>query len=152
MSVHVELMVVQRKAETMWDGDLLKGNGSVKVGSGALPQFPVTWASRTEQPGGKTSPEELLMAAHSACYSMAFSAALGRNKTPPQSLHVTATSSFDKVGEGWKITKVDLQVVGKVPGLSQAQFQELAKAAEKGCPVSNALRNNVEITVSAKLE
>lgn len=145
-------MVVQRKAETIWEGDLLKGNGSVKIGSGALPQFPVTWASRTEQPGGKTSPEELIVAAHSACYSMAFSATLGRNRTPPQSLHVTATSSFDKVGEGWKITKIELEVVGKVPGLTQTQFEELAKTAEKGCPVSNALRNNVEISVTARLE
>lgn len=145
-------MTAQRKAETVWEGDLLKGNGRVKMNTGVFPEFPVTWASRTEQPAGKTSPEELLAAAHSSCYAMALSATLARNRTPPERLHVTATSTFDRVGDGWKVTKMELSVAGKVPGLNQAQFEELARAGEKGCPISNALRNNVEISVSAKLE
>ncbi|HZW55649.1 MAG TPA: OsmC family peroxiredoxin [Nitrososphaerales archaeon] len=145
-------MAVQRKAETTWNGDLLKGSGTVKVGTGSLPDFPVSWASRTEAPGGKTSPEELLAAAHASCYAMAFSATLARRGTPPQTLHVSATCTFDRVGEGWKVTKMDLEVIGKVPGLNQQQFEEAARTGEKGCPISNALRNNVEITVNAKLE
>jgi len=145
------MAAAQRRADVVWNGDLLNGNGQVKIGSGALPEFPVTWASRTEQPGGKTSPEELLAAAHASCFAMAFSATLARNKTPPSRLHVTATSTFDKVGDGWKVTRMDLNVSGVVAGLDQNKFSELAKTAEKGCPISNALRNNVEISVNAEL-
>jgi lipoyl-dependent peroxiredoxin len=145
-------MAAQRKAEAVWEGDLLSGKGVVDMASGAIPEFPVTWASRTEQPAGKTSPEELLAAAHASCYAMAFSATLARNRTPPKKLVVTATSTFDKVGDGWKVTKMELNVVGNVPGLDQEKFAELAKAGEKGCPISNALRNNVEITVMSSLE
>jgi lipoyl-dependent peroxiredoxin len=146
------LMATQRRAVAIWDGDLLKGNGRVKVDSGALQEFPVSWSARTEQPGGKTSPEELLAAAHASCYAMALSATLARNRTPPMRLQVSATCTFDKVGDGWKVTKIELQVSGKVQGLTQSQFDELAIAGEKGCPISNALRNNVDISVHAKLE
>jgi len=146
-------MAVQRKAEAIWNGDLLKGSGTVRVGTGALPEFPVSWAARTEAPGGKTSPEELLAAAHASCYAMALSATLARKGTPPQTLHVSATCTFDKVESGgWKVARMDLEVRGKVSGLDQTQFEEAAKAGEKGCPISNALRNNVEINVNAKLE
>jgi len=145
-------MTAQRKAEVVWEGDLLNGSGKVKISSGAVPEFPVTWATRTEQPAGKTGPEELLAAALASCYAMAFSATLARNRTPPKALHVTATSTFDKVGDAWKVTKMELDVVGNVPGLDQGKFSELAKTGEKGCPISNALRNNVEITVNSKLE
>lgn len=145
-------MAAQRTADVTWEGDLLTGNGKVDVSSGVLPEFSVSWASRTEQPAGKTSPEELLAAAHASCFAMAFSATLARNRTPPKRLHVTATSTFDKVGDGWKVTKMALNVQGIVPGLDQQKFSELAKTAEKGCPISNALRNNVEITVESKLE
>jgi osmotically inducible protein OsmC len=145
-------MPAVRKAEATWEHDLLKGHGSVTVESGALPEFPVTWAARTEQSGGKTSPEELLAAAHAACFSMAFSAALARNRTPPDRLSVSAACTFDKVGEGWKVTKMDLEVTGTVPGLDAAKFQELAHGAKDGCPISNALKGNVEIRlVSARL-
>jgi lipoyl-dependent peroxiredoxin len=146
------IMVVQRSSETIWEGDLLRGNGRVKVASGSLPEFPVTWASRTEAPQGKTSPEELLAAAHASCFAMAFSATLARNRTPPERLNVKATCTFDKIGEGWKVTKMELQAAGKVAGLTEPQFQEMARKAEMGCPISNAIRNNVEIVVNAKLE
>ncbi len=145
-------MAVQRKAEVVWEGDLLKGNGVVKLISGALPEFPVTWASRVEQPGGKTSPEELLAAAQASCYAMALSATLARNRTPPQKLHITAVCTLDKVGDANKVTTMQISVEGNVPGLTQQQFDELAKKAEGGCPISNALRGNVEITLSAHLE
>ena len=143
--------MVQRTASVVWEKDLLKGSGTVTTGSGAFHQFPVTWASRTEASGGKTSPEELLAAAHASCYAMALSATLARKGTPPEHLEVTAVCSFEKVGDGWKVTTSELSVKGKVPGLDANAFEETAKAAEKGCPISNAIRNNVEIRLSASL-
>ena len=141
-----------RSAEVVWNGDLAKGNGTAKVHSGALPSFPVTWAARTEQPGGKTSPEELLAAAHASCYAMAFSSTLAKRGTPPERLSVRAVVSFEKGSDGWKVTRSELTVKGKVPGLDQAKFEEAARAGEKGCPISNALRNNVQIILNAQLE
>jgi len=121
------------------------------MSSGALPDFPVTWASRTETPEGKTSPEELLAAAHASCYAMALSATLSRRRTPPERLNVTAQCTLDKVGDGFKVTTMELTVRGRVPGLEQSVFQEVAQVAEKSCPISNAIRNNVEIRLTAKL-
>jgi osmotically inducible protein OsmC len=144
-------MAAIRKATAVWEHDLLKGHGTVKGDSGAANALPVTWAARTEQPGGMTSPEELLAAAHAACYAMAFSGALGRAQHPPEKLTVTAAATFDKVNDAWKVTTMDLDVKGKVPGLDAAKFEELAKAAEKGCPISNAIRGNVEIRLHASL-
>ena len=141
-----------RSAEVVWEKDLLTGHGSVKIMSGAIPEFPVTWASRTEAPGGKTSPEELLAAAHASCYAMALSATLARKRTPPERLNVTAKCTFDKVGDGFKVTTMELTVRGKVPTLQASAFQEAAQAAEKACPISNAIRNNVEIKLSATLD
>ena len=109
------------------------------------------WAARTERPDGKTSPEELLAAAHASCYAMAFSNTLAQSGHPPKTLHVTAVCSLDRVEGGIRISAMQLNVVGEVPGIDQAQFEELAKKGEQGCPVSNALRNNLEITVQAKL-
>jgi lipoyl-dependent peroxiredoxin len=147
-----DAMSAERYAETVWEHDLAKGSGRVRGGSGAFQNLAVTWASRTEAPAGKTSPEELLAAAHASCFAMAFSATLGRNQHPPERLTVKATSTFDKVGEAWRVTKIDLAVRGKVPGLDPARFSELAQTAEKGCPISNALRGNVAISVAATLE
>ena len=144
-------LAAQRRADVVWENDLLNGSGRVKFGSGALPESSVTWAARTEQPGGKTSPEELLAAAHASCYAMALSATLARNRTPPKRLEVSAVATFDKVGDAWKVTKMDLNVTGTVQGLDSAKFAELAKAGEAGCPISNALRNNVEIRLNATL-
>jgi len=146
-------MATQRRAEVIWENDLLNGSGTIKeVGSGAFSDLPLSWSARTEQSGGKTSPEELLAAAHASCFAMAFSANLARNKTPPQRLNVTAVCTFDKVGEGWKVTTMDLSVIGKVSGIDQMKFDEVARKAEQGCPISNAIRNNVEIKLNAKLE
>lgn len=111
----------------------------------------VSWSARTEASGGKTSPEELLAAAHAACYSMALSAGLGRLQKPPERLDVRATATFDKVGDGWKVTTMELNVVGKVPGLSAAEFESAARSAAEGCPISGALKGNVAVSVQAKL-
>jgi lipoyl-dependent peroxiredoxin len=144
-------MAAKRTANAVWTGDLLRGQGTVKGTSGALGEMGVSWSSRTEAPAGKTSPEELLAAAHAACFSMALSAGLGRIQKPPESISVSATATFDKVGDGWKVTSMVLDVVGKVPGLSAAEFEAAATAAGQGCPISGALKGNVDITVHAKL-
>ena len=143
----------ERRAEVTWEGSLAQGSGKIdSVGSGALGTLPVTWASRTERSDGKTSPEELIAAAHAACYAMAFSHTLAQAGTPAEKLHVTAVSSFEPVGGGYKITTMELDVRGKVPSLDEAGFEEAAHKAEQGCPVSNALRNNVEIRLKTHLE
>lgn len=111
----------------------------------------VSWSARTEAPGGKSSPEELLAAAHASCYSMALSAGLSRAQHPPAKLEVTATTTFDKVGDGWKVTKTELSVVGHVPGISPEEFAAAAQAAGAGCPISGALKGNVAISVQARL-
>jgi osmotically inducible protein OsmC len=143
----------ERRAEVTWEGNLLHGQGKiVSVGSGALGELPITWASRTERSDGKTSPEELLAAAHAACYAMAFSHTLAQAGTPAQRLTVSAVCAFEQVGGGFKVTTMDLDVRGSVPGLDQAGFEKTAQQAEQNCPISNALRNNVQINVKASLE
>lgn len=144
-------MAAKRTAEAVWEGDLLHGHGTVKGTSGALGSMGVSWSSRTEAPSGRTSPEELLAAAHAACYSMALSAGLGRLQKPPERLNVSATATFDKVGDGWKVTTMELSVVGKVPGITAAEFATAAQAAAQGCPISGALKGNVVVSVNATL-
>jgi osmotically inducible protein OsmC len=144
-------MAVERKANVKWTGDLLRGTGNIHFNSGAISDSPVTWASRTEAPGGKTSPEELLAAAHAACFSMALSAGLARARTPPKELDVSATCVLDKVGDAFRVTEMHLEVIGTVPGASEESFLEQAEAAEKGCPISNALKGNVKISLKATL-
>jgi lipoyl-dependent peroxiredoxin len=144
------MATAERTASTTWEGDLPKGRGTVTVNSGAMGDFPVTWASRTERPEGKTSPEELIAAAHSSCFSMALSNVLAQGGNPPESLHVTSTVTFDS-GQG-KVTESRITVRGRVPGMDDAAFQEAVRTAEQGCPVSNALRGNLEMPVDAALE
>lgn len=146
-------MAAVRKAEATWGGDLPTGKGSVSgATSGLFKDLPVTWASRTEAPDGRTSPEELLAAAHSSCFAMALSAGLGRGGTPPQELRVSATVTFDKVGDGWGVVSSVLDVRGRVSGLDQAAFQQAAEGAKDGCPISQALKGNVKLSVTATLE
>jgi lipoyl-dependent peroxiredoxin len=129
------------------------GSGMVKVASGALPDFPISWPARSEDnSNGKTSPEELLAAAQASCFAMALSAALARNKTPPERLDVSAECTFDKVGEGYKVTKMEINVRGKVPNLDNAKFEELATNAANSCPISTALKGNVQISETAALQ
>lgn len=146
-------MAALRHAEVTWKGDLIGGAGTIDyVSSGAFSRMPVTWASRTEAHDGRTSPEELIASAHAACYAMAFSGGLGRNGTPPTALKVTATVTFDKLEAGWKVVSSALTVRGTVPGIDAAEFARLADVAKDGCPVSGALKGNVELSVEATLE
>ena len=145
-------MGVTRRAEVGWDGDLMSGSGMIRyVSSGSISRLPVTWASRTEASDGRTSPEELIAAAHASCYSMAFSAGLARNGTPPQHLEVEAVVAFDKTEAGWRIVGSRITVEGTVPNIDETKFVELAEAAKDGCPVSQALKGNVDLSVVATL-
>lgn len=144
---------IERQATAKWNGDLMSGSGTFSGGSGALSGLPVTWVARTEAPGGKTSPEELIAAAHSTCYAMAFSNTLAKAGHAPKSLEVTATVELDpKASGGPKVTRSALKVVGDVPGLTNDAFVELADQADKGCPISNLLRGGATITVEASLQ
>jgi osmotically inducible protein OsmC len=139
-----------RKAEVVWKGDLMSGSGTiVSSGSGALSNLDVNWKARTESSDGSTSPEELIAAAHAACYAMAFSNTLATAGHVAERLSVDAVCHFEP-GKG--ITRSDLAVSGRVAGLDAAEFQRLAKEGEQGCPVSNALRGNVEISLDVTLE
>jgi osmotically inducible protein OsmC len=143
---------IKRHAEVTWNGTLAQGNGTLSSGSGVLASVPVTWAARTEAPSGVTSPEELIAAAHASCYAMAFSHALTEGGHPPTRLRVTAEVSAFLGEGGLKVTKSALTVRGAVPGLDDAAFQDWARKGEEGCPISNALRGNLEITIDAALE
>jgi osmotically inducible protein OsmC len=142
----------ERRAQVTWSGTLAEGSGRLRMASGAAPELPVTWASRTARSEGKTSPEELIAAAHASCFAMAFSGGLTEAGTPPRSLDVTATVTFQQTDAGWRVASSRLEVWGVVPGLDQAAFETAATAARDGCPVSQALRGNVEISVAATLE
>ncbi len=141
-------MALKSTGRTHWEGNLFEGSGTASLDSGAADPMEVTWKARTEEHGGLTSPEELIAAAHSSCYSMAFSNTLAKNETPPTSLDVTATATFVP-GEG--ITTMELTVVGNVDGITEEVFKELAEVAKDGCPVSQALAGNVEISLEASL-
>ena len=146
-------MAAIRQADVTWQGDLISGKGVVNtVTSQAFSDLPVTWASRTESSEGRTSPEELVAAAHASCFSMALSHELGGAGTPPERLEVSARVTFDQVGEGWKVTSSALSVRGRVPGMGADAFRQAAEAAKDGCPISQALSGNVELSVEASLD
>lgn len=140
-------MAASSSATTVWEGGLADGSGVTTPASGAFAATDVSWASRTERAAGTTSPEELLAAAHSACYCMALSHHLGEAGTPPERLQATTTITFVP-GEG--VTTSHIVVSGVVPGIDEAAFAAAAEAAE--CPISGALTGNVEITIDATLE
>ena len=138
--------MTDRKATTVWSGTLFEGSGETTFESSGIGTYPVSWPARTEEANGKTSPEELIAGAHSACYSMAFSNMLAKNDTPADRLETSAVVTFVP---GTGITGSALTVVGTVPGIDEARFQELAQDAKANCPVSQAL--SVEITLDATL-
>ena len=142
-------MASESRATTVWEGDLPSGRGTMSAASGVLPDVEVTWTGRTERTPGTTSPEELLAGAHASCYCMGLSAELGKSDTPPERLEASCTVTF-VAGEGVKSSHI--VVKGRVPGIDQAAFDEAAQAAGEGCPISGALKGNVEITVEATLE
>jgi osmotically inducible protein OsmC len=146
-------MAAVRTATVTWQGPLATGDGTVTAGSsGMFTDLPISWGSRTEQPEGRTSPEELLAAAHAACFAMAFSADLGRAGYTPDELHVEAEVTFDKLEGGWTVTSSALTVLGHVPGISPDEFDRIAEGTKDGCPISRALAGNVAMTVDATLE
>ena len=142
-------MAASSSATTVWQGGLADGSGVTTPASGAFGPTDVSWASRTKRAAGKTSPEELLAAAHASCYCMGLSHELGEAGTPPARLEATATVDFVP-GEGVKSSHI--VVSGQVPGVDQDTFAAAAAAAAEGCPISGALKGNVEITVEATLE
>jgi osmotically inducible protein OsmC len=143
-------MATDRKAEVTWQGDLMSGNGRIdSVTSGAFGGLDVSWPARWEAPEGKTSPEELIAAAHATCFSMALSHGLAQAGHPPEELKTSATVTFQP-GEG--ITKIALDVAGRVPGIDEGAFQQAADGAKQNCPVSKALTGVPEISLTARLE
>lgn len=143
------MATAERRAEVVWEGDLPGGSGRFTVGSGAIDEQPVTWASRTEDSGGKTSPEELIAAAHGSCFAMALSNVLAQGGTPPERLEISAVCTFDV--DEVKVSSSTLDIRGYVPGMDVEDFQSAVEQAQQGCPVSNALRGNVEMRVNATL-
>jgi osmotically inducible protein OsmC len=142
-------MATERRAEVTWRGSLMEGAGTIdRVDSGAFGPLDVTWASRAEDPDGRTSPEELIAAAHAACFSMALSHALAQAGTPADLLSTSATVTFVP---GTGITAIALAVEGTVPGVDEDGFREAAEGARTGCPVSKALAAVPEITLDARL-
>lgn len=146
-------MAAIRRAEAKWSGALTTGSGDVSaMSSGAFSGLPVTWGARTETSDGRTSPEELLAAAHAACFAMAFSGALGRAGGTPERLDVSAEVTFDKLEAGWRVVSSALTVRGVVPGMSAEVFEATAQAMKDGCPISVALAGNVALSIDATLE
>lgn len=142
-------MAAISRADAVWEGDLTSGRGRVKVASGTFAEFPVTWDTRRERDHGGTSPEELIAAAHAACYSMALSNGLSKAGHHPERLSTTAEVEFVP---GTGITTSTLTVRGHIHGINEAEFRKLAEEAKDGCPVSQALKGNVELKLNASLD
>ena len=141
-----------RYASVTWAGDLTSGSGMINyLSSGVVSRLPISWASRTSAHDGKTSPEELLAAAHASCFSMALSSRLAKNGTPATTLEVRADVTFDQGESGWKIASSALKVTGHVPGIDAETFTRLAEDAKDNCPISQALKGNVALSVEASL-
>jgi lipoyl-dependent peroxiredoxin len=144
--------IATRNAVVTWDGSLARGSGVLSSGSHALQELPVTWAARTEAPEGKTSPEELIAAAHATCFTMALALVLGDAHTPPERLTTSADCVLAEVDRAPRITKLALRVRAHVASIDEAGFNDAVANAAALCPVSNALRGNVEISIDAALE
>jgi lipoyl-dependent peroxiredoxin len=146
-------MAQTREAQATWSGDLLSGKGSVSASTtGVFADLPVTWPARTEEPKGVTSPEELLAAAHASCFAMACSNQLAKAGTPAQELRVSVAVTADKLDAGWTVQASRITVRGRVSGATEESFRQAAEAAKDGCPISRALKGNVELSVEATLE
>jgi osmotically inducible protein OsmC len=143
--------VALRDAEVIWEGPLARGTGTLTSGSHALDELEVTWASRTERPDGKTSPEELIAAAHASCFAMALALLLDAHQTPPERMAVNAACTLDEVEGAPRITTVELTVRAQVAGLDAGVLDRIVGQAADLCPVSNALRGNVAINVRSEL-
>ena len=144
-------MAVERTANAEWQGDLLSGSGKVSTKSGVVRDATVKWSSRADAADENTSPEELIAAAHATCVAMALAGGLAKAGTPPQRLETEATATFDKVGDGFKMTTMRISIRGQVEGLDEDGFRQAAEQAKENCPVSQALKGNVDISVDAAL-
>jgi osmotically inducible protein OsmC len=142
-------MATEKTARATWEGDLMGGSGHVRTESGSVDQD-MTWSARAQDVEG-ASPEELIAAAHATCVLMALSAGLTQGGTPPISLESEATTTFDKVGDGFKLTSIRLKIRGAVEGTDEEAFRAAAEQAKENCPVSQALKGNVDISVEASL-
>ena len=143
-------MATEKTAKATWEGTLAEGSGRFSLGSGAVTDQGVTWADRAEG-GGGTSPEELIAAAHASCILMALAGGLVRAGAQPRKLESEARATFDKVGEGFAFTTMAISIRAEVDGIDDAGFQQAAEGAKENCPVSQALKGNVEVTVDAVL-
>jgi lipoyl-dependent peroxiredoxin len=144
-------MAVERTASAEWQGDLMGGSGKVSTQSGSVRDATVKWSSRAEQADENTSPEELIAAAHATCISMALANGLAQGGTPPQKLDTEATATFDKTDAGFRMTTMRITIRGQVDGLDDDGFRQAAEDAKENCPVSQALKGNVEVSVDASL-
>jgi osmotically inducible protein OsmC len=144
-------MAVERTANAEWQGDLAGGSGTVSTESGAVRDATIKWSSRAEAADENTSPEELIAAAHASCVLMALANGLAQAGTPAQSLESKATATFDKVGDGFRMTTMRLQIRGEVDGLEEDGFNKAAEDAKDNCPVSQALSDDVEVSLDASL-
>jgi lipoyl-dependent peroxiredoxin len=146
-------MATTRRADATWSGDLLSGRGTVTAATtGVFRDLPTTWASRIGEPEGVTSPEELLATAHASCFSMAVSNELAKAGTPPTRVAVTVAVTGDKLESGWTVLSSAITLKAVVPGATDESFQEAVNKAKDGCPISKALKGNVELSVEATLE
>jgi len=143
-------MATEKTARATWEGNLAEGQGRFSLGSGAVTDQAVTWKDRAEE-GDGTSPEELIAAAHASCILMALAGALSKAGTPPNKLESEARTTFDKVGEAFRITTIELSIRGEVEGIDDEAFKQAAEGAKENCPVSQALKGNVEVTLDAAL-
>jgi lipoyl-dependent peroxiredoxin len=144
-------MAVERRAKATWEGDLMGGSGEVSTESAAVRNAKVKWSSRAEQADENTSPEELIAAAHATCISMALANVLAEAGTPPTKLETEARSTFDKTADGFRMTTMRVSIRGEVDGLDEDGFRRAAEDAKENCPVSQALKGNVDVTVDAAL-
>jgi osmotically inducible protein OsmC len=144
-------MAVERSARAVWRGDLADGSGEVSTESGVVDDATVRWSSRAEQADENTSPEELIAAAHATCVSMALANVLAKAGTPAQQLESEATATFDEADGGFRMTTMRLSIRGQVEGLDEEGFRRAAEDAKENCPVSQALKGNVDVSVEASL-
>jgi lipoyl-dependent peroxiredoxin len=142
-------MAVERTANAVWEGDLMGGSGTVSTESGVIQNATVKWSSRADQADENTSPEELIAAAHATCVSMALAHGLAQSGTPPQRLETQATATFEQVGDAFRMTTMRLTIRGQVEGVDEETFRQAAEGAKENCPVSQALKDNVDISVDA---
>jgi lipoyl-dependent peroxiredoxin len=148
----MQTTAIERRARATWEGDLRDGAGRFDLESGAITGQEVTFASRFEESGGKTSPEELIAAAHATCFSMALANGLAQQGNSPTRLEADAVCTLDKMDSGFRITSMNLSVRGEVEGIDEEAFRAAAEQARDGCPVSQALAGNLEISVEASLQ